>query len=147
MRELERLAANNAHDRAAGQIPGADVLATLKRQTTDFEQGLQELQLLTRGRFIGHVISVRQRALLILASGVQLMARGVPVRYSHVRTLDVAFYGCRHYRTEPKVAFTNVRLDRDRRCLRAVGLHGLNRRRLLCVGAFLRRSSTSTFVC
>ena len=79
MRELEaeRLAANNAHDRAAGQIAGADVLDTLKRQATDFEQGLQELHdLLTRGRFIGHVISVRQRALLILASGVLAQVTG-----------------------------------------------------------------------
>ena len=75
--EAERLAANNAHDRAAGQIAGADVLDTLKRQATDFEQGLQELHdLLTRGRFIGHVISVRQRALLILASGVLAQVTG-----------------------------------------------------------------------
>ena len=75
--EAERLAAKNADDRAAGQIAGADVLDSLKRQATDFEQGLQELHdLLTRGRFIGHVISVRQRALLMLASGVLAQVTG-----------------------------------------------------------------------
>ncbi len=73
LRELDaqRLAAQGVHDRAAAQIEGADALDSLKRQASDLEQALQELhELLTRGRFIGHVISVRQRALLILASGL-----------------------------------------------------------------------------
>ena len=73
LRELDaqRLAARDAHHRASAQIDGADTLDGLKRQAAHLEQALQELhELLTRGRFIGHVISVRQRALLILASGL-----------------------------------------------------------------------------
>jgi exonuclease SbcC len=79
LRELDaqRFAARDAHRRASAQIDGADTLDSLKRQAADLEQALQELhELLTRGRFIGHVISVRQRALLILASGLMGQVTG-----------------------------------------------------------------------